>query len=133
MHHLPKSLSLCIILRMAVSFTGCGGPSVAGPDRGSASREDSDVQAEQIRWTAALLRKLDGALREQVRTGAPDRLPVKVFFQRIPEDDVLATLLLSRVGDLVVGQVDRRVLHDIAARTDVDRIEHLSDVGYAVE
>jgi hypothetical protein len=125
MQYLRTTLLLgTLALATAPSVAACGGgtPEASEP---SAARDEAPR-----RWTAALLRKLDAALRAKVRDGVDDRMAVKVHFQRIPEDEELANLLLSRVGGQVVGQVEPSVLRAIAARDDVDRIEHLSDVGY---
>lgn len=112
-------------LLAALALGACGGATAnEHPDRPAA---EASAGAQ---WTAALLRKLDTALRDHVRDGASERLAVKVHFRRIPDEEELANLLLSRVGDQVVGRVQEDVLWQIAARDDVDRIEQLTDVGY---
>jgi len=65
-----------------------------------------------------------------VRRGTTDRLAIKVYFRDAPSEDELSSLLLSRVGRQVIGQVRLATLHRIAARSDVDRIESIHDAGY---
>ncbi len=67
---------------------------------------------------------------EVQRGGDARRVAIKVFFRDLPSDAELSELLLSRVGSQVVGNVQLAVLHQIAVRDDVDRIESLTDVGY---
>lgn len=125
--HMRKSRWIGVLAVLALG--ACGGATAnEATDRPAAEATSQDTDAPQ--WTAALLRKLDGALREHVRGHDAERLAVKVHFRRIPDEEELASLLLSRVGDQVVGRVETDLLRQIAARDDVDRIEHLSDVGY---
>ncbi|MBX3274736.1 MAG: hypothetical protein KF729_31000 [Sandaracinaceae bacterium] len=82
-------------------------------------------------WTDDHLDRLDPDLAVTVRRGTDERLAVKVFFHRRPPgDDVLSSLLLTRLGLVAVGQVQIATLHRIASRDDVRRIEALRDTGY---
>ena len=113
------------IVVAALALGACGGAQANPADERAAAEERAEVE-----WTAALLRKLDTALRDHVREGDDERMAVKVHFRAIPDEEVLAELMLSRVGTQVVGQVRPDVLRQIAAREDVDRIERLADTGY---
>ena len=102
---------------------------------GGASRSaDTSTQVasdqEPSRWSRSHLRRLDRELRREVISGTLERLAIKVYFRGTPSDDELATLLLSRVGRQIVGNVPRAALHRIAAHAEIDRIETLHDVGY---
>lgn len=121
MQHSLLSSALALVCLFG---TACGAG--AGP----VARTSSSADEASTSWTAALLRKLDPPLRARVRGGDRDRLAVKVFFRDRPAEDDLADLLLSRVGNQVVGNVGTDTLQRIAAREDVDRIESLRDVGY---
>ncbi len=122
MTRLSPALALALLLGVA-----CGAPATSSPSTTAAPASHADEDGE---WTAAMLRLLDPALRAEVRRGSADRLAIKVYFLESPSDAELSALLLSRVGNQVVGSVQLATLHEIAARDDVDRIEALTDVGY---
>lgn len=90
----------------------------------------TETASDSAEWTSSMLRKLDPDLRVHIRGGDIDRIAIKVFFFDDPGDDELSGLLLSRVGNQVVGRVELATLMSIASRDDVDRIEGLSDTGY---
>lgn len=115
----------CIAVLLGAS--ACGASTASTTDRGTAS-------LEAAAWSEGDLRKLDPELRAQVRGGDPgDRLAVKVYFHEMPSDRVLSELALARLGRQAIGQVGYALLRRIAARGDVERIEPLNDVGYAVD
>ncbi len=112
-----------LALTASVFLAACGAAPAAGPAAASSSDE-------QLQWTPAQLAKLDAALRARIAREAEDRIAIKVIFRELPSDDVLADLMLNRVGMLAIGNVGPDAIHRLAARADVDRIEELSDVGY---
>lgn len=119
-----RSISLAAAIVAALALPACG---ASTPRAEHASAE----QPADLEWSRALLRKLAPSLREAVRSGEDDRrLAVMVFFQGRVRDAELSELLLSRVGDHYVGNVQPEVLHRIASRDDVDRIEPVHDLGY---
>ena len=119
-----RSVSLAVAFVAALALPACG----ASTPRADSVTADAPADLE---WSRALLRKLAPSLREAVRSGDEDqRLAVMVFFQNRVRDDELSALLLSRVGDHYVGNVQPDVLHRIASRDDVDRIEPVRDLGY---
>lgn len=109
-------------LVLAALALGCGGPSLSSnvAERGSS----------ESMWTAAQLDKLEPALRTRVRRGEDERVAVRVFFLELPTDAELSAMLLNRMGEHAIGQVEPETLHRIAARGDVERIEAIRDVGY---
>lgn len=111
-------------LVLIAALSGCG---ASAP---SASQDTTSAAASSDDWSESGLRRLDPSLRDAVRRGTSDRVAIKVFFRDAPSDDELESLLLSRVGNQVVGHVQLATLHQIAHRDDVDRIEALRDVGY---
>ncbi len=116
-------LSLVLVLGLlTLTPSGCGGASAGQP--GSA-RAEADGQ-----WSERELRKLDPELRTRVRRGDDARIAVKVYFFELPSDSELGDLLLHRMGETAIGEVRADALQRIAARTDVERIEPLRDVGY---
>lgn len=94
------------------------------------THSESASAADSFEWTTSMLRKLDPDLRHQVSDGDSQRIAIKVFFHDDPSDEELSGLLLSRVGNQVIGRVELATLHSIASRADVDHIESLTDVGY---
>jgi hypothetical protein len=110
-------------LVLAGSLAGCG----AGAHGGAGET----MEASGPVWTDAQLRKLEPSLRQRVRRGGGERIAVRVFFLELPTDSELAELLLNRLGEQAIGQVEPEDLRRIAARRDVERIEPLTDVGYA--
>lgn len=113
-----------IFLALALA-AGCG--AAAG------TSAETAAGAHDAEWTSAQLRKLDPTLRTRVRDGAAQRIAVKVYFYELPTDSELADLLLNRVGEQAIGELQPEALQRIAARSDVERIEPLSDVGYALD
>ncbi|MCA9610103.1 MAG: hypothetical protein KC619_31115 [Myxococcales bacterium] len=114
-------LPLALVAGLAV---GCGAsaPSPSTP---------ATAQSAHAGWTESALRRLDPALRAEVRRGGEARrIAIKVYFRASPSDAELSELLLSRVGNQVVGNVQLATLQEIATRDDVDHIESLTDVGY---
>ncbi len=106
-----------------VTVAGCGAAT-------SGERTAATTSAE---WTQAELSKLDPDLRTRVRTAGSSRIPVKVYFFELPSDSELADLMLNRLGEQAIGQLDTDALQRLAARTDVERIEPLRDVGYEMD
>jgi len=106
----------------ALVASACSTPSI--------THTETTASAPTLRWTQATLRRLDPALRDQVRAGELGRIAIKVFFLEDPGDDELSSLLLARVGRQAIGRVELDTLLRIASRQDVDHIEALSDVGY---
>lgn len=121
MRHL-RLLCLTVALAAGAALPACGASTPPA--------EHAEADTGDLEWSRALLRKLAPALREAVRSGDDQRLAVMVFFQHRVRDDELSALLLSRVGDHYVGNVQPEVLHRIASREDVDRIEPVRDLGY---
>lgn len=115
---------------LALALSACGASTSSTSASGASTSSTRDTRDDtSAEWTEAQLRKLDRALRDQLRDGAFERLAIKVHFREIPEEEELAGLLLSRVGGQVVGQVPEDELRRIAARSDVLRIER-ADAGY---
>ena len=116
--------SLCLAsVALALLLAACGAPSATS---GAAAASIAPPT-----WTDDHLDRLDPDLAATVRRGTDERLAVKVFFHRRPPgDDVLSSLLLTRLGLVAVGQVQVATLHRIASRDDVRRIEALRDTGY---
>jgi hypothetical protein len=113
-----------ILVFCTLVLVGCG--ATAGSEARSLE--------EQVVWSPALLAKLDAPLRTRVEhPRSHERIPVHVFFRELPSDDVLAELLLNRIGEQAIGNVEPDTLYRIASRSDVDRIEELDDVGYSVQ
>ncbi len=110
-----------VVLGFVALALGCGGPTIS-----------SNVAAEEREpvWTSAQLEKLEPALRSRVRSGEDERVAVRVFFLELPTDEELSDLLLNRMGEQAIGEVEPETLQRIAARGDVERIEALRDVGY---
>lgn len=114
------ALSLIGAALLSCTLSACGGGA-------SQVREEPADTAE---LTDAELRKLDGELRARLERPGDDAIPVKVFFAGRPSDAVLAELLLTRVGNAVIGQVTKDTLVQIARRADVSRVTAL-ETGYA--
>lgn len=113
-------------LVLIAALVGCGASATSTPT----SQDTTSAEASPDDWSESGMRRLDPSLRDAVRRGTDDRVAIKVFFRDDPSDDELEALLLSRVGNQVIGQVQLTTLHRIAHRDDVDRIETLQDVGY---
>lgn len=124
MQHLP-TLGLSFILLSAPVLACGGGVSEATPiphDSVSTERPD-DTLTDRER------RKIDARLASHWDKGQ-EPLPIKVRFEVTPSDSVLADLLLTRVGAVVVGQVTRDGLKRILAREDVEQVTYYSGAGY---
>lgn len=115
-----RSYALVLGLLALALPPGCGG---AGQQAASGGEARAD-------WTDRELRKLDPELRTRVRRGDGARIAVKVYFFELPSDSELGDMLLHRMGETAIGEVRADALQRIAARTDVERIEPLRDVGY---
>lgn len=110
-----------IVLSALTLGAGCGA---------SAEATSRDTARADAMWTAAQLGKLEPTLRTRMRQGEDERVAVRVYFLELPTDAELSSLLLNRVGEQVIGQVEPEDLQRIAARRDVEHIEPLRDVGY---
>ena len=120
--YLPITLLAAVL--SAFSFA-CGGTSTATPASPSTVDDSTDAVL-----TDGERRKIDAPLAERWEKGH-EPLPVKVRFAgSVPSDSVLADLLLTRVGAVVVGQVTRDGLKRILARDDVERVTFYSGAGY---
>lgn len=106
-----------------LTLAACGGASVPAGTEQAVASEDGP-------WTRSQLRKLDPELRQRVQDGDIGRIAVKVFFLELPTESELSSLLLNRLGQQAIGQVEPEMLQRIAARRDVEHIEPLDDVGY---
>lgn len=115
-----RCLALVLGLLALALPSGCGG---AGQPAASRAEARAD-------WTDRELRKLDPELRTRVRRGDGARIAVKVYFFELPSDSEFGDMLLHRMGETAIGEVRADALQRIAARTDVERIEPLRDVGY---
>lgn len=116
--------------RMMIAFLALA---MAGGCGASAETRSRDTANADAMWTAAQLGKLEPTLRTRMRQGADERVAVRVYFLELPTDAELSSLLLNRVGEQVIGQVEPEDLQRIAARGDVEHIEPLRDVGYVEE
>ncbi|MGF1467921.1 MAG: hypothetical protein ACFCGT_17510 [Sandaracinaceae bacterium] len=124
-----RYVSFVIISVSLAVLTGCG--TAPTPPPAEAPRAEAGGEAAQAsRWSPGLLEKLDRSLRTVLQDGHEGPFAVKVEFQRIPAEAVLAELLLRRIGSQVVGEVFPEALYRIAARADVERIEALISPRY---
>lgn len=122
MKYLP-SLVLSSLLA-ASAATGCGGASST-----TAGASDADRAQAARGLTESEREKIDPRLATRYERG-DEPLPIRVRFAQTPSDDVLADLLLTRVGGVVVGQVSRNDLQRILARDDVEEVSYYSGAGY---
>jgi hypothetical protein len=121
-----NSTTRIFALFLALGAAACGAASSSGSTADEVGQRD-----EGGAWTRAQLERLDSDLRSRVAEAEGERFAIKVYFyDDLPSDEELGELLLSRVGEQVIGNVEVDTLRVIASRTDVERIEAINDVGY---
>lgn len=118
------TFALSLIL-LSTTALGCGG----GVSAGTPIPHDTTSTEASGTLTDPERRKIDERLASRWDEGH-EPLPIKVRFATPPSEAALADLLLTRVGAVVVGQVDRATLKRILARDDVQQVSFYSGAGY---